>query len=501
MVTTEPRPAAPLADTCPIRARLARIHEGVEFPALSKQIVDMCSSMDDDAHSLQRLTNVVLREYSLTLGVVKTANSVHYRRGGRPIQGVTHAMLLLGARTVRQLASSLLLFENYSRKSPQLKELMLLSLLTANHARATATYLELPEPEEAHLGGMFHNLGEVLIAAHFPEDHHLIRTLVQDQGKSEAKATELVLGFAYADLGAELSRQWGLPDSVVQGIYAHTTAATSRAAAVAAFSHDLTQALYRSGATPSQITVALDRVMVQHGSRLKLNREEVTGIVAAALEETRELLQRSPDAGDRLRFKQLATSARTGFGAKVATLEPDGDVENTVSRELTLRGRLRAELEEHVDPASGTSIGAVLLQALEAIMRGGPYDRVLACFLTTDRQQLVARTGLGDGVDTLIDQFQFPMSPRGGPVVALTQMRQASYLPVDRSFTHAELRWAQQLDVAQFGVFPLVVRGKVVGCLYCDRLGGAASPDRATIRFTSSIADLVVDAIGRRRNG
>ncbi|MFO0073647.1 MAG: HDOD domain-containing protein, partial [Gemmatimonas sp.] len=117
MVLTELRPAAPMADICPIRARLARIHEGVEFPALSKQIIDMFSSLDDDAHSLQRLTNVVLREYSLTLGGVKTANSVTYRRGARPNQSGTHAMMLLGARTGRQLGSGLLLVENYARQS------------------------------------------------------------------------------------------------------------------------------------------------------------------------------------------------------------------------------------------------------------------------------------------------------------------------------------------------------------------------------------------------
>jgi HD-like signal output (HDOD) protein len=55
---------------------------------------------------------VVLREYSLTLGVVKTANSVTYRSGALPIQSATHATMMLGARTVRQLASGLLLFEN-----------------------------------------------------------------------------------------------------------------------------------------------------------------------------------------------------------------------------------------------------------------------------------------------------------------------------------------------------------------------------------------------------
>ena len=115
----------------PVRARMSRILDGSDFPALSKQIIETISALDDDASSLQRLANVVLREYSLTLSVVRTANSVHYRRSGRAIQSATHAMMMLGARTVRHLASSLLLFENYARRSDELKELMLLSLLTA----------------------------------------------------------------------------------------------------------------------------------------------------------------------------------------------------------------------------------------------------------------------------------------------------------------------------------------------------------------------------------
>jgi HD-like signal output (HDOD) protein len=500
MASTELRPAAPAADVSPVRARLARILEGAEFPALSKQIIDTLSALDDDANSLQRLANVVLREYSLTLSVVKTANSVHYRRGARPIQSATHAMMMLGARTVRQLASSLLLFENYARKSPELKELMLLSLLTANHARAAATRLQLQDPEEAHLCGMFRNLGEVLIAGHFPEDYQRVRALMRDDGRSEAAATKMVLGFPYVDLGAEVSRHWGLPDAVVQGMRARPAASASLSAAVTAFSHDLTQALYRVDATPAEIAAAVDTVMEQHGARVKLTRDQVGGVVTDALEETRELFVNPNIVTDRLRFRQLAGAARSALGDSITAREHEGDVVSNPHHEMSLRAKLRVELEEIVDPSSDASIGSVLLQALEAIVRGGPFDRVLACFYTGDRMQLVARTGLGDGVEALIQQFDFPVSIRGGPVVALTQQRQATYLPADRSFTQVEARWTQQMQIPQFGVFPLIVLGKVVGCIYCDRLHDAAVPDRATVRFAKSIADLVVDAIGRRRH-
>ena len=91
-----------------IRTRLARIMEGGDFPALSRQVIDAITTIDDDAASLQRLANIVLREYGLALSVVRTANSAHYRRGGRPTESATHAMMMLGAKTVRQLASSLL---------------------------------------------------------------------------------------------------------------------------------------------------------------------------------------------------------------------------------------------------------------------------------------------------------------------------------------------------------------------------------------------------------
>lgn len=110
------------------------------------------------------------------------------------------------APTVRQLVGSLLLFKNYSRKSPELMELMLLSLLTANHAHAAATRLQLQDPDEAHLCGMFRNLGEVLIAGHFPEDYQRIRARIRDDDRSDPAAVKMVLGFPYIDLGA--GRRW-----------------------------------------------------------------------------------------------------------------------------------------------------------------------------------------------------------------------------------------------------------------------------------------------------
>ena len=185
----------------PVEGRLQRILADVDFPAISNDALEALKEVPDDESSIQRLANIVLREYALTVKVLRTANSAHYRRTDKHIRSAAHAMLLLGAGTVRHLAASLLLFEHYRKRSPGLKELMLLSLLTANHARELALLRGLPDPEEANLCGMFRNLGEVLVAAYFPRDYARILQAMEQRGCGQAAAAFEVLGFPYEALG------------------------------------------------------------------------------------------------------------------------------------------------------------------------------------------------------------------------------------------------------------------------------------------------------------
>ncbi|MEO7358770.1 MAG: HDOD domain-containing protein [Gemmatimonadaceae bacterium] len=485
-----------------IQTRLSLILGGSDFPALSQQIIDTISVLDDDVSSLQRLANVVLREYSLTISVVRTANSAHYRRTGRPIQSATHAMMMLGARTVRHLASSLLLFENYARRSDQLKELMLLSLLTANHARETVARSGKGDPEEAHLCGMFRNLGEVLIACHFPDDYAAIQQAMHDRRLTSSGAANAVLGFRYEELGVALCRHWGMPEAVMTAMCARALSPLSEIGGITSFSHDLTRAIYRCSEHKKDPQQALDEVIALYAPRLKLSRAAVTEIVEAALAETRELFSKATaDQGAALR--KLSSDARAAMGEPAMnTGEWDAESLLKVSAAdalLMLREKLRQELENKADPSSEGSLSTVILLALEGALRGGPFDRVLACVLNADRTQLTARTALGVGAEELMAKFDFPMTVRGGPVASALLQRQAVYLPTDRAMTAQEVRWANGIGCAQFGVFPIIVEMKIVGCLYVDRGIAQPLPDRGTNAYVKSLCELVARAIAARR--
>jgi hypothetical protein len=271
-------------------------------------------------------------------------------------------------------------------------------------------------------------------------------------------------------------------------------------ASIIAFSHELTATLYRTD-SHSRAGPALDALMASYQGRLRLTRDEVSRVASDALRETREMLQSADNGQSAESLRDLAAAARRAFGPRFA-LPDDGDTPRMLAEpDVTRRDRLRSELADAVDPASGATIGTMLTQAMEVMLRGGPFDRVLTCFMSGDRTQLVARTGLGPDIEAVLAAFSFPVTARGGPVVSLTMQRQPVYLPTDRNMQTTEQRWANQQGVSQFGVFPVVVSGKVIGCLYCDRSGSGPAPDRATVRYTTSIVDLVVDGITRRRNG
>ena len=176
--------------------------------------------VENEDLSVRQITNVILKDYGLTVKVLRTANSVRYNRSGRAIHSVTHAVALLGLEAIRDLATSLLLFEHYQRTSPSLKQLMLLSLLTANHAREISLRVGYPRCEEAYLCGMFHNLGEVLVSCYFAKAYAEILFLVREKGLTNAEATAHVLGFRYEELGEAMARQWRMGERVARSVRA-----------------------------------------------------------------------------------------------------------------------------------------------------------------------------------------------------------------------------------------------------------------------------------------
>ena len=489
-----------------LQRKLRHILQADDFPALSKLFTEtMALSPDNDASS-QRLANLVLRDYGLTVKVIRTANTIQYNRTGKPIRSATHAMLLLGSRTVRDLATTLILFEHYHRKSPGLKELMLLSMLTATHARELAARLGIPEPEEVHLCGMFRNLGEVLVAAHFPQDYARIleafRNARANAGPNvgpiaEANAMQTaalnVLGFTYEDLGAAVARHWGMPETVGEAMRMSASAANRQIAAVVAFSHELTTAIYRDDVTRGPLRVA--EAARRHCAALGIQHEVVGEVLEIAVKETKDVFATARVSLDDLRLRtQTANALRALCAGDGNAGDPSTAVAETPAE---LRQRLVQEAESALDPERGYGLEAVVLILLESLMRGGPFDRVVFAITNAERTMVEARLGLGEGTDQLIPRLR--VSTRSAPVSLALEWRRVAMRTVERALTGEEAKWCASVGATAFGVAPLMVDGKLVGCLYADCVSTRQAAQGAAT-FLETVAGLTSRAIASRRS-
>jgi HD-like signal output (HDOD) protein len=493
-----------------LERRLRFILQAGDFPALSKLFTE-AMSISADGDSSQRLANLVLRDYSLTVKVIRTANTLHYNRTGKPIRSATHAMLLLGVRTVRDLATSLILFEHYQRKSPGLKELMLLSMLSATHAREMAARLGLPEPEEAHLCGMFRNLGEVLVAAHFSEDYGRILQKVREAHQNatprpnadlSADATLMqsaaasVLGFTYEDLGTAVARHWGMPESVIETMRASGPSGSRTLIGVVTFSHELTSAIYRDDATRGALRVA--DAMRRHGPALGIEQGEVAEVLERAVKETKDVFATARVSFDDLKLrKQTADALRVLGGGAPDAVAPGSVATESGESIAELRQRLAQEAESALTADRGYGLEAVVLILLEALMRGGPFSRAVFAITNAERTMVEARLGLGEGVDQLMPKLR--VSTQSAPVSLALEWRRVAMRTIERALTSDEARWCSLVGATAFGVAPLTVDGKLVGCLYADCIDACASTEAAS-SFLETIAALSSRAIASRRS-
>ena len=461
-----------------LQRRLQDLLTRPDLPAFSQHIQQILHCAGDDGSSVRQVTEIVLREYSVSLRLLRAANSPLYNRSGRPILSVAHAASLMGLQAIRDVAAGTMLFEHFRKRSPGVRELMILSLLSANHAREAAQKLGFARPEEAYLCGMFRNLGEILVACYYPEDYSSILLELKEPQSSERLACRKVLQFTYEDLARRMVEQWGLPDSVkeCQREYVPGTvrlASTHRdfLHAVVSFGHSLTETVYRTGGAP----VSKGRMEEQRkafASSLGVSMESVQRILDTSLEETQETSRLLHIPLDSLRLKQQIEAAEKSA---------------TPGREAIDGWKSRID-------GGAYELNEVLVGVLETAFALGPFDRALFALVDAETNTIQGRLGVGEDVDSLSQAFRFPLSLRGGPI-ALSIMRKQDLFRFGQNELSA---FREELGSLNFALCPVVVDGVVLGCLFCDRKNPAVLPAQ-TQKLLSECRDVAAQAVKGKR--
>ncbi len=198
---------------------LRRIHN---LPSLPAVVLELLATLDDDDPHIQTLANKIAQDQALTAKTLRLANSSFY---GIPheITTIPQAIAIVGFRTVRSLATTAALIENFSGSRTagfDVNPFWRHAIAAAVCARNLAAQLDL-NTEFAYTAGLLHDIGRLVLVTQFSANYEATMVWRNQHDGSLLQAEQAVLGIDHAEVGQVLTRHWKFPESMQQAIARH----------------------------------------------------------------------------------------------------------------------------------------------------------------------------------------------------------------------------------------------------------------------------------------
>ncbi len=194
------------------------------LPTLPPVVTRILALVEDPKATGQQVAEAVSMDQAMVASILKIVNSPFYGLNRR-ISSISHAILLLGFRTIRNMALSATLLNTFAGPAQTKRFDRGLfwrhSIGCATTARLLAKRLRLVDPEEAFLAGLIHDMGRVIF------DHYFSAEFSKLLDRALAGETALMpieretFGLDHAEVGRLMAQRWNFPAGVTEAIACH----------------------------------------------------------------------------------------------------------------------------------------------------------------------------------------------------------------------------------------------------------------------------------------
>lgn len=183
-------------------------------PAAALKLLEVTRSEDTGIAEIARLVET---EPALAAKVLKLVNSAYYGFTQR-IPSIHRAVTLLGLSTLRQAILQLFFYESIIQPGNDGAFDRLFfwqhSLLVAILSRRFAERLGHEDPDALYAAGLLHDLGKVILETHGKLSYSAFLSTAGTSGNATRDDERLFFGITHDQLGALVSKAWGLPSIV-----------------------------------------------------------------------------------------------------------------------------------------------------------------------------------------------------------------------------------------------------------------------------------------------
>lgn len=208
-----------------VSERVARLVEDIDdIPPMSQVITRVLQLLSEPGKSMADLAAALSEDQAMVARILRVSNSPLYR-SVQEVRSLNSALSRLGIRAVRSiLLSSATRDLLISEKNPGDMWNRILwqhAKESALAARRIAERMKYPDPEEAFVGGMLHDMGKIVILLKQRDLFQQIRKLQTGKNMGSVEAERFVLGFSHTDIGGLLMEKWRMPEILTTCLQYH----------------------------------------------------------------------------------------------------------------------------------------------------------------------------------------------------------------------------------------------------------------------------------------
>jgi len=427
-----------------------------EMPIMANTVSTIAKVADNLETSVAELSQIVLKDSSMTARVLRVANSVHYNHGSfrNTINTVSRAVVVLGFDAIRSISLTIAMVDTLLQGEQHERVLteMARSFHAAVQARAIAMETGDDLPEEVFIAALLSRLGHMVFWC-FP--YGLTDALNKElelTPNNEAEAEKRVLGFPLIKLTVALNREWHLCE-----LLELSNNSTRRSPRVAYL--DLAVKLARSvekGWEDPEVSQLLEKL----GKIINKDPEQTLTFVSENAQLARDTaIEFGAAAASRLipMPPSIEEDISRIIENKSKDLAPDPHLQLHILRELSTM------LTDKVD------LNAVFSTVLEGIYRGLHMDRAWFAVAASGRS-LTIRYSLGcDNLDLgnsiIIDSEDY----NSNVFVDVIKSEQARWIKEKNKECRNMSSLAKEKLGDEFFLMPVSLTGISHGLFYCDR--------------------------------